>query len=412
LRERRFFKPVDRRIENLKKMDIVKLKNVAEISAGGSAPQGSNYFGSEGKPFVRAGSLPLLLRGETESSLEHLTEEIAQIHRLRLFPKDTIVFAKSGMSAMKGHIYQLKQSCYLVNHLAAITPKEDLHPTYLRRWFQVFPPSHLVQDSGYPSIRLSDIAEIEIPLPPLAEQKRIAAVLDKADELRRKRLTALRKLDELTRSLFLEMFGDPVTNPKDWKMKTTGELLEFLTSGSRGWAQHYAEKGSLFLRIQNVGKNRLLLNDVAYVDTPNTAESRRTKVQAKDVLISITADLGRCAYIPENLGDAYINQHLALLRLKNIEPEFFSAFIASEGGQRQIRNLNREGVKAGLNFDNIRSIKVFIPPTNLQKAYIDSVSKIEKMKDKFNKSFKESDKLFQSLQQRAFRGDLFAAQDL
>jgi type I restriction enzyme S subunit len=145
--------------------------------------------------------------------------------------------------------------------------------------------------------------------------------------------------------------------PTRWPLASLETLLTFLTSGSRGWAAYYATEGDLFLRIQNVSRNKLLLDDIAFVRAPETAEARRTQVQAGDVLLSITADLGRTAVIPAGIGRAFINQHLAILRLHDdMDPYFVSAFLASPAGQAQIGSLNRQGVKAGLNFDDIRSI--------------------------------------------------------
>ena len=202
-----------------------------------------------------------------------------------------------------------------------------------------------------------------LPLPSREEQRRIAAILDKADAVRQKHKKAIALTEELLRSAFLEMFGDSVTNPKGWKDVKLEGLLTFLTSGSRGWAQYYASEGALFLRIQNVKGGKLLLDDVAYVDPPDSAEGCRTCVQEGDVLVSITADLGRTAVIPKGLKPAYINQHLALLRLKReqVSPVYLAAFLASIGGQSQFKRLNREGVKAGLNFDDIRGLQILLP---------------------------------------------------
>jgi type I restriction enzyme S subunit len=261
----------------------------------------------------------------------------------------------------------------------------------------------------FKEISKATISKVEIPLPPLEEQKRIAAILDKADALRQKQQHAIAKLDTLLQSVFLDMFGDPVTNPKGWNVVELRELLSFLTSGSRGWAAFYSDSGSIFLRIQNIGKNRLLLNDITYVNAPDNVEAKRIKVKTGDVLLSVTADLGRCAVIPENLDDAYINQHLALLRVKNINPLFLSAFITSPGGQRQIESLNREGVKAGLNFDNIRSLKILSPPLELQERYVTSFSKMEVLRSRLKRALDKSNDLFRSLQQRAFNGELFSA---
>ncbi len=137
---------------------------------------------------------------------------------------------------------------------------------------------------------------------------------------------------------------------KGWQTKPLGELLSFLTSGSRGWAEHYRASGDLFLRIQNVGRNRMMLDDVAFVAAPDTAEARRTLVQSGDVLLSITADLGRTGVVPDGIGRAFINQHLPILRVQNIHPPFLSAYLASPEGQKQVMGRNKHAVKARLNF--------------------------------------------------------------
>ncbi len=249
-------------------------------------------------------------------------------------------------------------------------------------------------------------AKIKIPLPPLEEQKRIAEVLDKAEELRAKRRASLARLDTLTQSIFLEMFGDPSSILEKWPSRKLGELLEFLTSGSRGWAEYYSESGDLFLRIQNVRRDQLLLDDVAYVKAPETAEAKRTRVQSGDVLFSITADLGRTAVVPEGLGTAYINQHLSILRTKALVPRFLSAYFASPAGERQVFGRNRQAVKAGLNFDDIRSLLIPVPPVELQREFANRVTTVEKLKATQSASLAELDTLFASLQHRAFQGSL------
>ena len=201
-----------------------------------------------------------------------------------------------------------------------------------------------------PNISSKQLESFEICLPPIAEQKRIAEILDRTQSLISKRKEAIAKLDTLTQSIFIEMFGDPESILNLWTTQKLGSLLEFLTSGSRGWASYYAESGDLFLRIQNVRWDELLLDDIAFVKAPISAEATRTKVKAGDVLLSITADLGRTAVVPEGISTAYINQHLAILRPKSIQSKFLSAYFASPSGRRQVQGRNQQGVKAGLNF--------------------------------------------------------------
>jgi restriction endonuclease S subunit len=183
----------------------------------------------------------------------------------------------------------------------------------------------------------------------------------------------------------------------DWAVKRLESFLSFLTSGSRGWAAHYADSGDLFLRIQNVGANRLILNDVAFVRAPNTAEARRTIVQPGDVLLSITADLGRTAVIPEGVGRAFINQHLAILRVEGINPHYLSAFLASPSGQAQFLRLNREGVKAGLNFDDIRSVEIPLPPLDEQRRIVAILDAADSLRAKRRAALAKLEQLAQSI---------------
>ena len=212
-------------------MSLVRLGDVCEVTTGQAAPQIPDAFSSSGVPFVRAGSLQALCAGSSESSLELIQPANAKRFRLRLFPEDTVVFAKSGMSANLGRVHRLSQDCYLVSHLAAVLPSPAVDPGYLHRWFECNPASRLITNEAYPSIKTSTIQDIRVPLPPLPEQRRIAAILDKADALRAKRRQAIAKLDLLLQSVFLEMFGDPVTNPKGWPMVHVGDAFSAFVGG-------------------------------------------------------------------------------------------------------------------------------------------------------------------------------------
>ncbi|RKI74232.1 restriction endonuclease subunit S [Corallococcus sp. AB049A] len=291
----------------------------------------------------------------------------------------------------------------------SLVPKPDqVHPTFLYHWLRKHRSylESLGNGATFKEVSKSVVARVEIVLPPLVEQRRIAVILDRAEALRGKRREALEGLDVLPQAMFASSFGAPDVVLKQWTNVKLGEVLDFLTSGSRGWAAHYAESGDLFLRIQNVRNDELLLDDVAFVTAPKTAEAVRTRVQVGDVLLSITADLGRTAVIPDGLGPAYINQHLSILRTKALHPRFLSAFLVSPTGRQQVLGRNRQGVKAGLNFDDIRSFVIPNPPAGLQEAFAQRVAVIDKLKVAHRASLAEMDALVASLSYRAFRGEL------
>jgi type I restriction enzyme S subunit len=124
------------------------------------------------------------------------------------------------------------------------------------------------------------------------------------------------------------------------------------------------------------------------------------------VLLSITADLGRTAVVPEGLARGFINQHLAILRTNSVRPRFLSAYLSSPDGQRQIFRLDRNAVKAGLNFDDVRGLVIPLPPDALQRRYEALVAAAEHVRATAVRASGLADELFASLQDRAFIGEL------
>ena len=229
------------------------------------------------------------------------------------------------------------------------------------------------------------VANIEIDVPNYQEQLAVARYLEKVNEIIRMRKQELLKLDNLIKARFVELFGDTVTNPLGWEEHRLDEYIEFLTSGSRGWAQYFVdEENELFITIKNVKNNHITLDNIQYISAPRNKEAERTKVKAGDLLISITADLGRTGVVDNNIAEkgAYINQHLSLVRLNKdrINPLYVSYFLETEGGKMQFDRKNQNGVKAGLNFEAIQSLKILVPPIEMQEAYLDFVAQCDKSK--------------------------------
>jgi type I restriction enzyme S subunit len=277
---------------------------------------------------------------------------------------------------------------------------------YLYRWLKYRGFADVISGSSQPQIIQQNIKRVDVPLPPLPEQRRIAEILDKADTLRRLRRQSLSRLSDLGQAIFHEMFDDWPSERPRWEMVELGKDMEFLTSGSRGWAEYYSDKGARFIRIQNVRRGYFEPNDMAFVNPPISAEARRTKVQPRDVLMSITADLGRAAVVPEDIGDAHINQHLAIVRNSTFNPHFLVAALTSQSGQLAIAKRDRSAVKSGLNFDDIRSLSIISPPRALQDEFEDRLNFTGILQNQYTKEAMKLDALFASLQHRAFRGEL------
>ncbi len=164
--------------------------------------------------------------------------------------------------------------------------------------------------------------------------------------------------------------------PGDWLETTLGSFAPFVTSGSRGWAEYYAEQGDLFVRITNMTRAsiRLDLEDTKFVRLPTTGhEGARTQLQVGDLLVSVTADIGIVSWVDEAIPrPAYINQHIALVRVPSgdVSSRFIAYFLAHSPSQRRFRAITDQGAKAGINLTTVREIPLVIPPTKVEQEAI------------------------------------------
>jgi type I restriction enzyme S subunit len=275
---------------------------------------------------------------------------------------------------------------YLNQRVCRLVPKDEIDSGYL---FYFMPKALKQIEEKTPFVTVKHLSakqlnSIEISLPTMGEQKHVAVVLDKVSELIVLRKQHLAKLDELVKSRFIELFGDPVSNPKGWPMRELSEYIIFLTSGSRGWAQYFTDTGEYFITIKNVKNCRITLDNVQHITAPDNAEAKRTKVQEGDLLISITADLGRTGVVSKEVAahGGYINQHLTCIRLNQdvVRPLYVAYYMESDAGKEQFQAKNQSAVKAGLNFNSINTLKLMVPPIALQDRFIAFVEQVDKSK--------------------------------
>lgn len=256
------------------------------------------------------------------------------------------------------------------------------------------------------SITTGDLLALPIILPSLTEQKRRIGLFRQTTLLLNSQKQAMLKFDELVKSRFVEIFGDPVTNSKGYPIHQLSDHILFLTSGSRGWAQYYTDKGEWFITIKNVKDCRISVDDVQCINPPKNAEAERTRLREGDLLISITADLGRTGVVTKEIAEhgAYNNQHLTCIRLDRLalDPLYAAFFMESEAGKRQFEAKNMSAVKAGLNFDSIRSLRLIVPPLALQKEFTAFVAEVDKSKLAVKQSLEKLETLKKSLMQKYF----------
>lgn len=327
-----------------------------------------------------------------------------------IFDDELVLLAEDGGnfgSKDKPIAYRVSGKCWVNNHAHVLKPKKGVDVDYLCYSLMYYDVSKLVNGATRQKLTQSDMRKIEIPLVGEEEQVLIVKKLNRIYELAEKRKQQLKKLDELIKARFVEMFGDTVNNSLGWEEHYLDEYIEFLTSGSRGWAQYFNDDGTeIFITIKNVKNNHIVLDSIQYIDAPNNKEAERTKVKTGDLLISITADLGRTGVVDATVANsgAYINQHLSLIRLNKIaiNPLYVSYFLETEGGKRQFASKNQSAVKAGLNFEAIKSLKILVPPIEIQNKFVDFVQQIDKLKSYVQKSLEQLEMLKKSLMQKYF----------
>lgn len=244
-------------------------------------------------------------------------------------------------------------------------------------------------------------------------QKKIVNILDKANQINKLKRSQLNELDNLIKSRFVEMFGDPVENTMNWKMYKLGDLSVQINSGNtpKGGEQVYVDKGITFFRSQNVWKDRLEMDDVAFIDEDTHRSMKRSSLKHGDILMTKTgrintenSSLGRAAlYLGED-DAANVNGHVYFIRLKpDVNNKFILKILVSKEYLGYIRSVCVGGIdKRQLNKNHIEDFPIICPPRDMQNKFIDFVQIIEKLKAEVQKSLNETQILFDSLMQKYF----------
>jgi type I restriction enzyme S subunit len=341
--------------------------------------------------------------------------EIEDLDRLKARPvrRGATAFAKIGEALRLNRRVFLDADVILDNNCMACSPNlSAIDPAFLFRQLETVDLAQFANATTVPSVRKSDVERISFSLPPLAEQKRIVAKLDALSARSARARKDLARIDSLVtrykQAVLSKAFSEVSSNAISIR-----ELMDFVTSGSRGWAKYYSDEGPLFLRIGNTQRGNIELNldEVQNVSPPEGSEGRRTKVHAGDVLITITADLGRVAVTPDGFPEAYVNQHIALLRLQSPEMARYVAwYMVSPQGQDSLHQNDRGATRAGLGLDDIRDLALPLPSLEVQKETVHRIEnafrKVDKLTAEAKRALELTDKLDEAILAKAFRGEL------
>jgi len=369
----------------------IRLGAIATFEMGQSPPSSVVVDGYRGVPF---------LQGCAEFGQQYARPHCSCLRPPKVCKKGDVLIS---VRAPVGTINKADREYCIGRGLAAVWLPEDYPENYGWHLLGYWAPGlrRVSQGTTFEAVGRNDLENLEIVDIRPEDRAGLVAVLDTADEAIAKTEALIAKLKSIKQGLLHDLLTrglddngelrDPEKHPEDfknselgkipesWKIHNLGELAVLVTSGSRNWARYYSADPStaLFLRIGNLTRDHvnLKLDEKRYVNPPKGTEGHRTQAQANDVLISITADLGIIGVVPAGLGETYINQHIALVRLndKHCNQRWVAHYLTGHAAQQQFNRLNDIGAKAGLGLPAITRLLFAIPENRSEQERISEV---------------------------------------
>ncbi|TAU73042.1 restriction endonuclease subunit S [Rhizobium leguminosarum] len=382
---------------------IARLGDLVEFYAGFGFP--NQYQGSvEGEiPFAKVSDISRSLEDGGNAiyrAANYVSGEVAHKLRAKPFPTGTIVFAKIGEAIRKNRRALTTREMLFDNNVMGVRPmNERIDIDYLFRYLDTVDFYKLANTTAVPSLRKSVLGELQIPLPPLDEQKRIAAILDKANQLRQQRRQAIALLDSLTQSIFLEMFGDLA------KKARLEEICARITDGTHQ-APKWSVDGVPFLFVSNVRNQSISFETNKYVSREEYARlTKNCPIEAGDVLYTAVGSYGNAAVVPA--GKTFVFQrHIAHIKphAVRVNPVYLAFALESLAVKQQADRVARGVAQKTVTLASLREFEIPLPKIEDQKLFERKILKVRQlaMRDQSGRL----DHLFSSLQHRAFTGML------
>lgn len=322
-----------------------------------------------------------------------------------------------GRVGAAGAITRVQGKVWASDNALTLEPKGAVDRGFAHYLLLSAKPWELATVTAQPLVTQSNLGALRVLLPSYEEQRAIAQILDTLDTAIRETEALIDKLKAVKQGLLYDLLtrginangqlrppqsGAPQLYkesplgwiPREWEVVTLESVSSAVTSGSRDWARFYSDSGALFVRIGNLTREHINFryDSVIRVKPPANGDGQRTKLEPGDILVSITADLGIIAVVPEGMGEAYINQHIALVRPISslVNPRFVGHYLAGPIMQAYIGQLNDAGAKAGLNLPTIRNLpSVF--PSRFEQGQI--AARLDEIDNRIQNAMTEAKKL-------------------
>lgn len=336
-----------------------------------------------------------------------------------IFDEPLILLAEDGGffdQPDRGIAYHVSGKSWVNNHAHVIRPRNGVDFNFLFRVLQHYDVTPYISGSTRAKLTKAQAEKIEIPVPPLGVQQRIAVILDKADAIRRKRREALAEIDALLRSAYQSLVSARHPNFPKWKPKTFEELaaqhkgsMRTGPFGSDLRHSEFVDEGIAVLGIDNAVSNRFAWGGRRYITPEKYDGLRRYRAYPGDVIVTIMGTTGRSAVVPDDIPEAITTKHLATITLDRhlALPEFVAFAIHSDPRiVNQITRANKGAIMDGLNLGIIKHLEIALPPIEDQDRFARVYRKLNAHKARLEMPEVNGDELFNSLAQRAFQGEL------
>ncbi|MCL2893122.1 restriction endonuclease subunit S [Brenneria tiliae] len=391
-----------------------RVSDIAEVISGFAFK--SEWFGTGKAKVIRIGDLK---NGRIDiNGAATFDENANQVREQFIIRRGDILMALSGATVGKTAVADSEaEGAYLNQRVAIIRGKCHENTEYLKYVFSGSLLKKLLLNAGgaaQPNLSPKDLAVMEIPLPPLPEQKRIAGILGKIDAISRKRQLAAQRADELLRAVFLDRFGDPET--KGWEFTTVGNMAAkykgSMRTGPFGSDLKHSEfisEGISVLGIDNAVNNTFKWGKERFISQEKYEQLKRYTVNPGDVLITIMGTCGRCAVVPDDIPLAINTKHLCCITLDKNKclPSFLHTyFLVHPISRRYLGQVAKGAIMDGLNLGMIKEMPIPIVPINEQKKYEAISIKVAQLIANQNEGNEATKKSFLSISQKAFSGKL------
>lgn len=389
-------------------VSFVPLGDLVDFKGGGTPDKKIERYWNGGIPWASVKDFKSI---ELSGTRDTISQDGLKNSASNLIPSGTVI-VPTRMSVGKAAISTVDLA--INQDLKALLPKGKIDTRYLLHVLLASSAKleRYATGATVKGITLDVLRELEIPLPPLPEQRRIAAILDQADALRRLRRQSLSRLSELGQAIFFEMFGDPATNPKGFRMRPLRDVASKFSDGPFGSnlkSAHYVDDGVRVIRLQNIGVNEFVDNDRAYIAPEHFASLRKHECLPGDILVGTLGDPNLRACIqPEWLGQALNKADCVQIRVddKVASNEYVCALLNIPSVEKMAHSLVLGQTRARISMGRLRDLHVPIAPKEMQDQFASVIAKQRSKIQLAEEAARSTETLFASLQNRAFRGEL------